>query len=94
MTRHRGTYKPEHAEPYELGRSQIEDFIKCPACYWLKRVKGVKFPGMPGFLLNTATDTLLKKDFDVYREKGEPHPFMERHGLGHLIPCNHEDFDL
>tara|TARA_B100002003_G_C14033873_1_gene498285 strand:- start:20 stop:835 length:816 start_codon:yes stop_codon:yes gene_type:complete len=94
MTRHRGTYKPDHTEPYELGRSQIEHFKKCPACYWLKRVKGVKFPGMPGFLLNTATDTLLKKDFDVYREKGQPHPFMKRHGLGHLVPYNHKDFDL
>ena len=28
MARHRGTYKPDHPEPYELGRSQIEDFIK------------------------------------------------------------------
>ena len=28
MTRHRGTYKPDHPEPYELGRSQIEDFRK------------------------------------------------------------------
>ena len=43
--------------------------LKCPACFWMNRAKGIKFPGMPGFLLNIATDTLLKKDFDVYREK-------------------------
>jgi hypothetical protein len=48
---------------------------------------------MPGFLLNTATDTLLKKDFDKYRELQKPHPFMERHGLGHLVPFKHDDFD-
>jgi len=59
----------------------------------MNRVKGIKFPGMPGFLLNTATDTLLKKDFDKYRELQKPHPFMERHGLGHLVPFKHDDFD-
>ena len=67
MARHRGTYKPEHPEPYEVSRSQIQSFLNCPACFWMNRVKGIKFPGMPGFLLNTATDTLLKKDFDVYQ---------------------------
>ena len=65
MARHRGTYKPEHPEPYEVSRSQIQSFMNCPACFWMNRVKGIKFPGMPGFLLNTATDTLLKKDFDM-----------------------------
>ena len=94
MARHRGTYKPEHPEPYEVSRSQIQSFLKCPACFWMNRVKGIKFPGMPGFLLNTATDTLLKKDFDVYRELQQPHPFMERHGLGHLVPFKHDDFEL
>ena len=93
MPRHRGTYKPDHPEPYEVSRSQIQSFKNCPACFWMNRVKGIKFPGMPGFLLNTATDTLLKKDFDKYRELQKPHPFMERHGLGHLVPYKHDDFE-
>jgi len=93
MPRHRGVYKPEHPEPYEVSRSQIQNFMNCPACFWMSRAKGIKFPGMPGFLLNTATDTLLKKDFDKYRELQRPHPFMERHGLGHLVPYKHEDFE-
>ena len=67
--------------------------MNCPACFWMNRVKGIKFPGMPGFLLNTATDTLLKKDFDRYRELQKPHPFMERNGLGHLVPYKHYDFE-
>ena len=58
MPRHRGVYKPEHPEPYEVSRSQIQNFMNCPACFWMSRAKGIKFPGMPGFLLNTATDTL------------------------------------
>ena len=92
MARHRGTYKPDHESPYEVSRSRIEAFINCPACFWLDRVKGVKFPGMPPFLLNSATDTLLKKDFDQYRELQKPHPFMERNGLSHLVPFQHADF--
>ena len=93
MPRHRGTFKPDHPESYEVSRSQIQSFMNCPACFWMKRVKGIKFPGMPGFLLNTATDTLLKKDFDKYRELQKPHPFMERHGLGHLVPFKHDNFE-
>ena len=93
MPRHRGTFKLDHPEPYEVSRSQIQSFKNCPACFWMNRVKGIKFPGMPGFLLNTATDTLLKKDFDKYRELQQPHPFMERHGLGHLVPYKHDDFE-
>ena len=90
MARHRGTYKPEKEEPYELSRGKIENLLKCEACFWLERAKGVKFPGMPGFLLNTNTDTLLKKDFDAYRGKG-PHPMMVAAGLEHLRPFAHED---
>ena len=92
MVRHRGIYKPDHESPYEVSRSRIEAFINCPACFWLDRVKGVKFPGMPPFLLNSATDTLLKKDFDQYRELQKPHPFMERNGLSHLVPFQYADF--
>ena len=92
MARHRGVYKPDHESPYEVSRSRIEAFINCPACFWLNRVKGVKFPGMPPFLLNSATDTLLKKDFDKYRELQKPHPFMKRNGLEHLVQFKHEDF--
>ena len=69
MARHRGTYKKDHPEPYEVSRSQIQSFLNCPACFWMNRSKGIKFPGMPGFLLNTATDTLLKKDFDVLQQE-------------------------
>lgn len=93
MPRHRGTFKPDHPERYEVSRSQIQSFMNCPACFWMNRVKGIKFPGMPGFLLNTATDTLLKKDFDKYREMQKPHPFMERNSLGHLVPFKHDEFE-
>ena len=90
MARHRGTYKPEHESPYELSRSKVEAYIKCPACFWLDRTKGVKFPSIPGFLLNSNTDKLLKKDFDQYRGVA-PHPIMINNSLEHLIPFGHPD---
>jgi hypothetical protein len=92
MARHRGTYKPDNPLPYELSRGKIENFLKCEACFWLERAKGVKFPGMPGFLLNTNTDTLLKRDFDAYRGK-KAHPIMVAAGLEHLRPFAHEDIE-
>ena len=93
-SRHRGTYKPDHPAPYELSRSRIENFVKCEACFYLQQVKGVKFPSIPGFNINEATDVLLKKDFDKCRELGVTHPFLEARGLGHLVPLRHDNFEL
>ena len=92
MKRHRGIYKTDRAEPYELSRGRLEGFLKCEACFWLDRVKGVKFPSIPAFLLNTNTDTLLKKDFDHFRGK-DPHPIMVNAGLSHLRPFDHVDLE-
>ena len=50
MARHRGTYKPDHPEPYEVSRSQIQSFMNCPACFWMNRVKGIKFPEVNKFI--------------------------------------------
>ena len=90
MARHQGVYKPDNPEPYELSRSAIDKMIKCEACFWLEKAKGVKTPKMPGFNLNTNTDTLLKKDFDAIRGQG-PNSLMLAAGLGHLRPFWHED---
>ena len=94
MPRHRGTYKPGHPEPYELSRSRVENFIQCPACFYLRQIRGVPFPSIPGFNVNEATDVLLKRDFDQFRGQAETHPFLKEKGLSHLIPYQHENFDL
>ena len=94
MARHRGIYKPSHNEPYELSRFRIETFVRCPACFYLVQVKGIEFPSMPGWNLNEATDVLLKRDFDHYRKIEQTHPFLQKNGYGHLIPYNHENFEL
>ncbi len=90
--RHQGVFNPEHPAPYELSRGRIENFMRSPARFWLEQAKGVEFPGMPGFNLNTNTDTLLKRDHDQYRGKG-PTPLMKECGLSHLRPFAHEDIE-
>jgi hypothetical protein len=91
--RHRGYYKKElHDIPFELSRSAVERYVQCPKCFLEEKVYGIKPPSIPPFLLNTNTDTLLKKDFDQYRGK-EPHPIMVKAGLSHLIPFEHEDME-
>ena len=92
--RHRGVYKSGHESPYELSRTRIENFIKCPACFFLEQVKGIKFPSMPGFNINEATDVLLKKDFARFRDIQKPHPFLTELGLEYLVPFKHKDFEL
>ena len=92
--RHRGKYNPDHPGPYELSRSRIENFVRCPACFYLQQVRGIPFPSIPGFNINEATDILLKKDFDDCRERGVSHPFLTKLGKGHLIPYKHENFHL
>ena len=94
MPRHRGIYNLDNPEPYELSRSRIENFIQCPACFYMQQVEGIKFPSIPGFNLNEATDVLLKRDFDLFRGKNTTHPFLINQGLEHLIPYDHPDLNL
>jgi len=91
--RHRGQFDPSNPNPYELSRSRVESFIQCPACFYLIQVKGVKYPSIPGFNINEATDVLLKRDFDKYRGKDTTHPFLINQGFSHLVPFQHEDFE-
>ena len=46
------------------------------------------------FLLNEVTDVLLKKYFDRYRISPKTLPFLAEKGCEHLIPFQHENFDL
>ena len=93
MKRHRSTFDPNNPAPYELSRSRIENYVRCPACFYLQQVKAVPFPSIPGFNINEATDVLLKRDFDKYRGGPETHPFLNKIGMEHLVPFEHENFE-
>ena len=76
-------------EPFRLSRSKIDNFIKCPRCFYLDRKLGVAQPPGYPFSLNTAVDKLLKKEFDIHRANGTQHPFMKTYGID-TIPLAHE----
>lgn len=48
-------------------------------------------PGFP-FSLNSAVDKLLKKEFDIHRAHGTPHPLMKTYGVD-AVPFAHELID-
>ena len=90
--RTRNLYDPVASEPFKVSRSKIELFIDCPRCFYVDRRLGVgRPPGFP-FNLNSAVDGLLKKEFDQYRVKGEPHPLITKFGVD-AIPHQIENID-
>lgn len=78
--------------PFKISRSRLEKFIECPRCFYLEIKRGISRPSTPGFSLNMAVDTLLKKEFDIFRNKNSAHPLMEAYGVK-AIPLNHPDMD-
>src|SRR3989338_3723004 len=92
VKRIRNLFDPKAKEPYKLSRSRLENFLRCPRCFYLDRRLGIDRPSMPGFTLNIAVDALLKKEFDVYRAKGEAHPLMKTYGID-AVPYRDERLD-
>src|SRR5438045_895738 len=80
------------AKPFRLSRSKIDLFMKCPRCFYLDRRLGLAQPSSPPYTLNSAVDKLLKKELDVYRAQGIPHPIAAQYGVD-AIPFVHEDMD-
>ena len=77
---------------FKLSRSKLNQFVECQRFFYLDRVKGLKEPSMPKWTLNSAVDTLLKKEFDIYRILKKPHPIMLEQNLN-FIPFEHEDLN-
>lgn len=92
--RSRNLFDPGRSEPFRVSRSKIDLFLNCPLCFYLDCRMGVgRPPGFP-FALNSAVDALLKKEFDIHRAKGRPHPLMHAYGLKDVVPFIHEDLDI
>ncbi len=90
--RSRNVFDPLSRELFKLSRSKLENFGRCPRCFYLDRRLGIAQPSGPPFTLNSAVDTLFKKEFDAYRERGEPHPLMKSYGVD-AIPFRHPNLD-
>ena len=90
--RSRNVFNPRSKEPFRLSRSRLENFLKCPRCFYLDRRLGVERPPDFPFNLNQAVDTLLKKEFDIHRGNCEPHPLMKAYGVN-AVPFKHEKLE-
>ncbi|MBI3618781.1 PD-(D/E)XK nuclease family protein [Candidatus Peregrinibacteria bacterium] len=80
------------SQPYPLSRTKLELFLRCPRCFFLDRRFGVAPPSSPPYTLNSAVDALLKKEFDAYRIRREPHPLMTEEGID-AIPFQHPSIE-
>src|SRR3989344_884637 len=90
--RKRNLYDPNSDIPFKISRSKIDLFLNCPRCFYLGRRLGVgQPPGYP-FSLNSAVDTLLKKEFDIHRAAGTTHPLMRTYGLD-AVPFQNEKME-
>lgn len=77
---------------WTLSRSKIDLFTNCKLCFYIDNKLGTaRPPGFP-FNLNSAVDTLLKKEFDAHRAAGSTHPLMKAYGLD-AVPFNHPHMD-
>lgn len=85
-------FDPESKEPYKISRSKIDLFMQCKRCFYLDRRLGISRPSMPAFTLNNAVDTLLKKEFDLLRAKGEAHTLMKKYKID-AVPFSHPEMD-
>ena len=88
----RSRYLYEADKPFRLSRSKVDLFLECPRCFYIDRVLGVgRPPGYP-FSLNSAVDTLLKKEFDTHRVAKTVHPLVKAYGLD-LVPFQHAQME-
>ena len=82
----------EMAKVKKLSRTRIQNFLNCRKCFYLEENYKLKRPSMPPFLINSAVDTLLKNEFDTYREQGKPHPYFKKVDLD-AVPAKHIQLD-
>ena len=90
--RSRNIYPGKGDRPFKLSRSKIDLYLNCPRCFYIDRRLGLAQPPGYPFNLNSAVDTLLKREFDQYRKEKTPHPLMKKFGID-AIPFQHDDLE-
>lgn len=66
--------------------------MQCPRCFWLDTRLKIGRPSSPPFNINKAIDELFKKEFDVHRKAGTPHPIMLNNQIK-AVPYQHAELD-
>jgi CRISPR/Cas system-associated exonuclease Cas4 (RecB family) len=86
-------YQPGQNAPFKVSRSKIELYMQCPRCFWLDVRLKITRPSSPPFNINKTIDELFKREFDVHRKAGTPHPIMTKNKLTGVVPFQHADMD-
>ena len=73
----------------DISRTAWDSFIRCQRCFYLERKLKIRPIGIPGYPINSRVDALLKEEFDIYREKQEPHPEFRKRELN-FVPFKME----
>jgi len=76
-----------------VSRTAWESFIRCKRCFYVERKLKIRPIGIPGYPINSRVDILLKAEFDIYREKQEPHPIFIKNKLN-FVPYKMEEQKL
>jgi|TARA_B110000305_G_scaffold240334_1_gene310626 CRISPR/Cas system-associated exonuclease Cas4 (RecB family) len=85
-------FNPSSEKHFTLSRSRVDNFLDCSRCFYLTNRVGIARPPSFPFNLNNAVDELLKNEFDIYREKQEPHPIMVENRIN-ALPYEHPDIE-
>lgn len=85
-------YTPGQKDIYKVSRSKIELFTQCARCFWLDARLKITRPNGPPFNINKTIDELFKKEFDLHRAAGTPHPIMSDNQLK-AVPYQHKDLN-
>ena len=85
-------YIPGQTDVFKVSRSKIELFTQCPRCFWLDTRLKITRPSSPPFNINKTIDELYKKEFDLHRAAGTPHPIMADNQVK-AVPYQHQDLD-
>ena len=91
--RTRRLFDPNSKQAFKISRTKIDLFLNCARCFYIDRRLGVSRPPSFPFHLNSAVDSLLKKEFDIHRAKGTQHPLQVDHGVD-AIPFSHDDMNI
>ena len=69
---------------YTLSPSKLNLMEECPRCFWLSVVKKINRPRGPMSSLPIKMDSIIKKYFNKYREKGQLPPIINGMVIGRL----------
>ncbi len=75
-----------------LSRTKLALFLECQRCFYLSIARGLSRIDSGPLRLHLAVDTLLKKEFNDYRLRGEPHPVMITFGVD-AVPHTHPELE-